>query len=266
MHNSYEITAEFYDAINAHVDYGAWADYIEAAFGRFYHKKPELVLDLGCGTGTLTLELAKRGYDMTGVDSSPEMLARARENAEGDGVGDILWLCQDMSAFELYGTVDAVISTCDSLNYLTKTDDLRRCLALVHNYLVPDGVFIFDIASRGRYRHIYGERDFVIDGGDVFCGWQNSYNDKSGLATFYLSYFIREGEVWRRYDEEQRQRCRTVRTIKRELATAGFEVLSVSGSYGMEPLSPGAEDSGELDRIYIAARVKKTEKSGNNGL
>ena len=266
MYNSYEITAEFYDSINAHVDYGAWADYIETAFGRFCRQKPELVLDLGCGTGALTLELARRGYDMTGADSSPEMLARARENAESSGVENVLWLCQDMSAFELYGTVDAVISTCDSLNYLTKTEDLRRCLALVHNYLAPDGVFIFDITSRGKYRHIYGERDFVIDGGDVYCGWQNSYNEKSGISTFYLSYFIREGEVWRRYDEVQKQRCRTVRTMERELALAGFEVLSVSGGYDMKPLAKGDEDSGEIERIYFAARVKKTAESGNNGL
>lgn len=266
MYDSYEITSEFYDAINSHVDYSAWADYIEAAFRRFCAEKPELVLDLGCGTGALTLELARRGYDMTGADSSPEMLARARENAEATGVGNVLWLCQDMSGFELYGTVDAVISTCDSINYLTKTEDLRRCLSLVHNYLVPDGVFIFDISSRGRYRHVYGERDFVINGGDVFCGWQNSYNEKSGMATFYLSYFIRDGEVWRRFDEIQRQRCRTVRTMERELRLSGFEVLSVSGGYDMAPLAPGEEDSGSLDRIYIAARVKKTAASGNNGL
>ncbi len=266
MYGSYEITAEFYDGINAHVDYGAWADFLEGTFARYCAGRPELVLDLGCGTGVLTLELAKRGYDMTGVDSSPEMLSAARENADAAGVRSVLWLCQDMSAFELYGTVDAVISTCDSLNYLTETDELRRCLALVHNYLVPDGIFVFDISSRGRYRHIYGERDFVIDGGDVYCGWQNSYNDRTGLATFYLSYFVREGESWRRLDEVQRQRCRTVRSMKSELRRAGFETLGVFRDTALTPTEAGDEDSGEYERLYFAARVRKTAASGNNGL
>ena len=265
MYGSYEITAEFYDSINAHVDYTAWSDFIEKALLLYCRERPELVLDLGCGTGTLMLELARRGYDMTGVDSSPEMLAKARENAESAGIENVLWLCQDMSAFELYGTVDAVISTCDSLNYLTKTDELRRCFSLVHNYLVPDGVFIFDIASRGRYMHVYKERDFVIDGGDVYCGWQNFYNERTGLAEFYLSYFVREGELWRRYDETQRQRCRTVRSMKNELSRAGFEVLGIFRDMSMTALGKGDEDSGEYERIYFAARVKKTEKSGNNG-
>ncbi len=266
MYGSYEITAEFYDEINSTVDYGAWADFIEGVFARFCARRPELLLDLGCGTGVLTLLLAERGYDMTGVDSSPEMLAAAHENAERAGVDNVLWLCQDMSAFELYGTVDAVVSTCDSLNYLTRKESLRACLSLVHNYLVPDGLFVFDISSRGRYRHIYGERDFVIDGGDVYCGWQNSYNDKSGLAEFYLSYFVREGDMWRRLDEVQRQRCRTVRSMKNELVRAGFEPIGVFRDTNMTPLGQGDEDSGEYERIYFAARVKKTEKSGNNGL
>ncbi len=266
MFSEYEITAEFYDRINAHVDYSGWADFIEEVFRRYCKRKPELVLDLGCGTGKLTLELSRRGYDMTGADSSPEMLARARENAEAVGDGGVLWLCQDMSAFELYGTVDCVISTCDSLNYLTDTEKLRRCLSLVHNYLVPDGIFVFDVASRGRYRHVYGERDFVVDGGDVYLGWQNSYNDRTGMATFCLSYFLRDGDVWRRYDEVQRQRCRSVRSIKNELSRAGFETLGVFRGTEGTPLGDGDEDSGEVERISFAARVKKTEKSGNNGM
>ncbi len=270
----YEITAEFYDSINAHVDYTGWADFIERVFDRYCRTRPELVLDLGCGTGTLTLELARRGYDMTGADNSPEMLARARENADSAGVENVLWLCQDMSAFELYGTVDAVISTCDSVNYLTDRRDLRRCLALIHNYLVPDGIFVFDIAPRGKYRHVY-DRDIVIDGENVYCGWQTEYSDKTGLARFYLTYFVRDDvdpDVWRRYDEVQRQRCYTVRVMKNELVRAGFEVLAVYRDTDMTPLADGDEDSGSavkdgaLDRIHIAARVKKTASSGNNGL
>ena len=128
----YVIAADFYDSLNSHVDYALWVDFIEAVFRRFSQKKPQLVLDLACGTGTITIELARRGYDMTGIDISVDMLSRAREKADAAGV-DILWLCQDMRSFELYGTVDAAVSSCDSINYITDRRDVEKCLALLHN-------------------------------------------------------------------------------------------------------------------------------------
>ncbi len=265
MYGSYEITSSFYDSINAHVDYSAWADHIEAEFSKFSGEKPTLILDLGCGTGRLTLELARRGYDMTGADNSPDMLSKARENAESARRGNVLWLCQSMSEFELYGTVDVVVSTCDAINYLVSNEELMKCFGLVHNYLVPDGLFIFDVAARGKYRHIYSGRDIIIDGEDVFCGWQNEYNDKTGIADFYLSYFVRDGEGWQRYDEMQRQRCRTVRSVRQMLKRTGFEVLSVNNGYMDKPLLAGDEDKPDTERICFTTRVKKTEASGNRG-
>lgn len=262
-YESYEITSRFYDAVNAHVDHGAWCDFIEAAFARYGKEKPSLVLDLGCGTGVITLELARRGYDMTGVDLSSEMLGAAKENAEKMGIGDVLWLCQDMREFELYGTVDATVSTCDGVNYLLTGADLDAAFSLVHNYLVPDGLFIFDISSRAKFRRLY-KGDIIIEDDGVYCGWQNSYNEKTGYADFYLSYFIEEDDgKYRRCDEYQRQRGWSVRGLKRALERNGFEVLIVTDSYDMEPL-PQTES--EEDRIYFVCRVKKTENSGNNGI
>ena len=134
----YDILAPIYDGINADIDYSAWADFIEKIIEREYRGgRPELVLDLGSGTGSMTLELARRGYDMTGVDISPEMLDIARERAEREGLSDkMLWLCQDMREFELYGTVDVAVSCLDSINHLTSPADLSRTLSLVHNYLI----------------------------------------------------------------------------------------------------------------------------------
>ena len=147
--------ARIYDAVNADIDYSAWADFITKGLSRFGEGRaePELVLDLACGTGRLTHELAARGFDMTGVDLSPEMLEIARERCAGQNV---LLLCQDMRSFELYGTVGAVVCCLDSVNHLTEDGDLDECFSHVHNYLVPGGVFIFDINTRLRIEDSYG--------------------------------------------------------------------------------------------------------------
>ena len=148
----YDLIAPIYDEINKEIDYSAWADFIESAVKANSDTRPELVLDLGCGTGSMTLELAKRGYDMTGVDLSVEMLDIARERAYDSDLADkMLWLCQDMTGFELYGTVDLAVSCLDCLNHLTKPGELDKCLSLVHNYLIPDGLFIFDVNGKAKF-------------------------------------------------------------------------------------------------------------------
>ena len=132
----YDILAPFYNGINGELDYKSWADFIEKIIKKESAQPPELLLDLGCGTGKMTLELARRGYDMTGVDYSPEMLGVAREDAEREGL-DVLWLCQNMCELDLYGTVDVTVSSLDCLNHLTSKRELDKCLSLVHNYLIP---------------------------------------------------------------------------------------------------------------------------------
>jgi SAM-dependent methyltransferase len=246
----YGIAAAFYDTLNSHVDYALWVDFIEAVFRRFSQKKPQLVLDLACGTGTITIELARRGYDMTGIDISVDMLSRAREKADAAGV-DILWLCQDMRSFELYGTVDAAVSCCDSINYITDRRDVEKCFALLHNYLAPDGILLFDVTSPYKFKNIYGQNDIILEEDNVFCGWRNVYNEKTGLSRFYLTFFERWGDVWVRYDEVQRQRCYKIELLTDILKKTGFDVLLITGGYDM---SPPFEES---ERIYIAARAIK---------
>ncbi len=262
---SYEVTSEYYNSINSHINYGEWCDFIERLFARYAKEKPSLLLDLGCGTGLITLELARRSYDMTGVDVSPEMLGEARAAAFDAGITDVLWLCQDMRAFELFGTVDAVISTCDAVNYLLSPADLDKCFSLVHNYLVPDGLFVFDVSSRAKFARMY-KGDIIIEDGDVYCGWQSEYSEKTHVADFYLSYFSPVGNpedgIYERRDEHQRQKAWSVRSLKNAIARNGFELLTVTDSYGGAPIA-GEPDG---DRIYFVCRVKKTEKSGNNGL
>ena len=248
----YDLIAPIYDEINKEIDYSAWADFIEAAVKANSDTRPELVLDLGCGTGSMTLELGKRGYDMTGVDISVEMLDIARERAYDIGLADkMLWLCQDMTEFELYGTVDLAVSCLDCLNHLTKGAELDKCLSLVHNYLIPDGLFIFDVNGKAKFENIYADRSYVMETDGAMCIWQNNYNPKSHLCDFYITLFNEEGGAYERYDEIQRERMYTIATLKKKLIGAGFEFI---GAYADYSFTPATDDD---ERIYIVARCKK---------
>ncbi len=258
----YNAVARVYDKLNADIDYAAWADFVEDCFARYLPGKPELVLDLACGTGSMTLELARRGYDMIGVDGSADMLSEAFARAEGAGV---LFLEQDMREFELYGTVGAVTCCLDSLNYLLSPTDLVRCFKTVHNYLDPDGLFLFDMNTPYKFREVYGNNAYVLedelvwDGGleteeraAIFCGWQNEYHPETAICDFHLSIFeeLPNGE-YRRSDEHQQERCYELDRIKDALATANLELVGVWSDFAYT--SP----TDMTERWYFCARAKK---------
>ncbi len=247
----YDLLAPVYDEINQELDYKKWADFIEKTAIEKLGKRPELVLDLASGTGSMTLELASRGYDMIGVDYSTEMLGVARERAEKLGL-DILWLCQDMREFELYGTVDLVISTLDSINHLTCEKDLIKCLKLVHNYLNPDGIFIFDINGKTKFENIYGNQSYVLETEDSFCVWQNDYNPQTKLCDFYITLFNEtEDGAYLRYDEEQTEKMYLISDMKKALSRQGFEFI---GAYSDFKYTEATDFD---ERIYIVAKCKK---------
>ena len=250
---SYEALARVYDKLNGEVDYAAIASFYEAVFAR-YGIRPELVLDLGCGTGRMTLELARRGYDMIGVDGSAEMLSRAYERMWSEGAKGVLFLEQDMRSFELYGTVGAVVSTLDCINYLTGDGDLARCLSLVHNYLDPDGVFVFDVNTPYKFRHVYGENAYILEeeDGSAFCGWQNDFDEQSGLCRFLLSVFTEcEDGRYERTDEEQTERCYSREELTAALEKAGFAEIEFFGDLDL------STPNDKTERWYVTARCKK---------
>lgn len=251
----YDAIAEVYDGLNREIDYETWADFFETCFAKYLKEKPEILLDLACGTGRMTRVMAKRGYDMIGVDGSEEMLSRAYEEKTEDD--RILYLLQDMRSFELYGTVGAVLCCLDSVNYLLTEDDLKKAFATVHNYLDPDGLFLFDVNTPYKFEHIYGNEAYVLENEDeegyaVFCGWQNDYHRESGICDFYLSVF-REDEDGRyvRADEHQRERSYDRATLTSLLETSGFEVLGFYADFNRN------EPTETTERWYIAARAKK---------
>ena len=253
MNGEYSAIARVYDELNKDIDYVTWADFIEKCFSRFLTTRPELVLDLACGTGRMTGELARRGYDMIGVDGSPDMLSEAYEKNGGER---ILYLLQDMREFELYGTVGAVISCLDSINYLVEAGDLEKTFGCVHNYLDPDGLFLFDVNTPYKFKEIYGNNAYILedenDGSAVFCGWQNEFDEKSGICDFYLSLFEEDDNgSYIRSDEHQRERMYDMKELEATLIKSGFELLGVFSDYSF-----GTPDE-KCERWYVAAKAKK---------
>ena len=162
VNNGYTFLPAYYDRLNREIDYGKWAGDIADILRSHGIGEDSLVLDLACGTGSLTVCLARLGYDMIGADLSAEMLGIARSKSP-----DVLWLNQDMRSFELYGTVKAVVCCLDSVNYLLKLKDLYDCFGLVHNYLEPDGLFIFDVNTGYKFEKIYAQNHYILDDGDI---------------------------------------------------------------------------------------------------
>ena len=180
--------ARVYDIFQDNVDYDSWAGYLKDTL-REYGISDGLILELGCGTGTMTELLAASGYDMIGVDNSEEMLAEAMQKRETSG-HDILYLLQDMQEFELYGTVRAVISVCDSLNYLTEEQDLEHVFELVNNYLDPGGLFIFDMNTVYKYQEMIGDSTIAENREEGSFIWENTYDEESGINEYALTLFL----------------------------------------------------------------------------
>ena len=203
--NAYTGFAEVYDRFMDNVPYDTWCAYLVSLL-REEGIEDGLLLDLGCGTGSLTERLAAEGYDMIGVDNSEEMLAQAMDKRVESG-RDILYLLQDMRSFELYGTVRAIVSLCDCVNYILTKEDLAQVFRLANNYLDPGGVFIFDLNTEYKYASM-GSRTIAEDREDCSFIWENEYRPEEHLNEYDLAVFVREEEdLFRKYTETHLQRA-----------------------------------------------------------
>ncbi|MDO4938835.1 MAG: class I SAM-dependent methyltransferase [Lachnospiraceae bacterium] len=222
MYNDF---AQIYDSFMDNVPYDAWCEQITAIF-RTYGISSGIVADLGCGTGTLTEMLADRGFDMIGIDNSDDMLMEALRKRDESG-HDILYLNQDMREFELYGTCAAIVSRCDSLNYITEPDDLIKVFELVNNYLDPKGLFIFDMKTEYMFRSILGNNTFSRSNDEATYIWENYYDGEKKLNEYDLTMFIRNGGMFEKSEETHIQRAYSIEEIKNAAAAAGLKWLGV---------------------------------------
>ncbi len=246
---AYSDFAKVYDTFMDETPYEKWCEFLVGILEEY--KVPKgLLLDLGCGTGTLTEMLAGRGYDMIGIDNSSNMLAIAMEKRE-TSKKDILYLLQDMREFELYGTVGAVISVCDSLNYLLEEEELVQTFRLVNNYLDPKGIFIFDFNTIYKYREIIGDATIAENREECSFIWENYYHEEEEINEYELSIFVKEEEnLFRKFEESHYQRGYGLEQMKRALQEAGMEFVAAMDADTHKAVK---EDS---QRIYCIAREK----------
>lgn len=219
---SYNEFAEVYDHLmHKDVNYERVADYIENLFDR-YDVSPELVCDLACGTGNVTIPMAKRGYDMTAVDLSQEMLGIAQEKSAGL---NILYLNQNLADLDLYGTMGAFLCMIDGINYVIAPQSLLRLFTRIKTcFLDNDGIFVFDISSRYKLQKVIGDNTFVHSEKNVFYTWQNRYIEKRKLSDMMLTFFVKHrGGEYRRFEERHLQRAYSEDELRALLKRAGFK-------------------------------------------
>ena len=246
--DAYTSFASVYDTFMDNIPYEDWAEYLIGLL-KEYQVKDGLVLDLGCGTGNMTELLAEAGYDMIGVDNAEEMLEIAMEKKAESG-HDILYLLQDMREFELYGTVRAIVSICDSVNYITEDEELLEVFRLANNYLDPKGVFIFDFNTVYKYSEVLGNQTIAEDREECSFIWDNYYYEDEQINEYELSLFIREEEsgLYRKYQEIHFQRAYDLETIQSLIKESGLEYITAYDAFTKDAPTEKSE------RIYVIAR------------
>ena len=229
---AYASFARYYDALTRNVEYTRRADYLCEILKREGHQ-PGITLDLACGTGSLTVELAKRGFDVYGVDGSMEMLSEAQQKAAEEGL-ELLFLCQQMQRLDLYGTVDTVFCVLDSLNHITSSKELQKALNRVSLFMAPGALFVFDVNTPYKHQKVLADNTFVYDTEEVFCVWQNTLDAKTNKVQITLDFFEREGLLYHRSSEHFSERAYSHEELTAMLCVAGLELLNVYGDMSFD--------------------------------
>ena len=244
---AYESFASVHDLFMDEINYDEWVSYVEKLWNRF-DLKPDIVCELGCGTGNISLRLAEKGYETIGIDISADMLSEAKMKAEQNGT-DVLFLLQDMREFELYGTVNSILCLCDSLNYITDDEDMQQVFNLVNNYLHPGGLFVFDLNTEYKFKEIYGENTFSETDEDAVYIWENYYDEEERINEYYLNFFMKnETGTYDRTQEEHFERAYSLDEIKRFIEKSGMKFEAAYDAFTFEPVKENSE------RIYVVAR------------
>ena len=245
--SGYGAFAGFYDKLTDNVEYKKRAEYFRTLISA--QNQPEgILLDLACGTGSLLLEFAAMGYDVIGVDSSPEMLSEAQRKCAAAGENPLL-LCQEMQALDLFGTIDFAVCSLDSINHLTAPKDVKTTFKKVSMFLNPGGVFVFDVNTVYKHKNILANNTFVYDYDDLYCVWQNRFNVKTNIVDITLDFFEEEDGAYYRTSERFAERAYSFDELGKWLKEAGFETIEI---YEEMTQTPPREDTQRA--VFIAKK------------
>ena len=238
--------SRFYDSLTENADYEKRADYYETIL-RKNGINGGILLDLGCGTGSMSIPMSKKGYSVIGVDLSVDMLMSAREKAFEAGE-NILFLNQDMTELDLYGTINAAISVLDCINHLDSEKSIAKAFAKVSLFTEPGGIFVFDVNTVYKHNIILGNNTFIIENEKVFCSWQNTLKNDN-IVEIILDFFEKQGEMYKRSGETFTEKAYPLETIKNLLEESGFEVLNIYDDMTENPVRENSEKA-----VFVARK------------
>lgn len=247
--SGYGCFAYYYDILTGNISYKDRAEYFDMLIKKHGGRK-NILLDLACGTGSLSEEMCRMGYDVIAVDGSEEMLNEALDKKFDSGL-NIQYLCQDMTELDMFGTIDVTICALDSLNHLPSLDAIRKTISRVSLFCEPNGLFIFDVNTPYKHRNILGNNTFVYDMEDVYCVWQNTYTAENDRVDICLDFFEKQQDgSYKRYDESFSEIAFDDDIMVKLLAENGMEVV---GKYDYDTTDPVRADSEKI--VYVARKI-----------
>lgn len=242
--------AHYYDILTGNISYKDRAAYFDMLIKKHGGKK-NLLLDLACGTGSLSEEMCRLGYDVIAVDGSEEMLNEALDKKFDSGL-NIQYLCQDMTKLDMFGTIDVTICALDSLNHLPDLDAIKQTINRVSLFCEPGGLFIFDVNTPYKHKNVLGNNTFIYDMEDVYCVWQNTYTEEDNRVEMWLDFFEKqENGSYERYDESFSEIAFDDAVIEKIVAGSGMEIV---GKYDYDTTEPTKADSEKI--VYVAHKIK----------
>ena len=241
--------SEVYDRLNADVDASVWAQFCVDCFEKFANCEVKHICEIACGTGSVSIELEKRGYKLTSSDLSEDMLSIADSKAYDKRCKNVIFTKQDMRSFSASNKAGAVICLLDSVNCLMTPKDVKSCFKCAYDILVDGGVFVFDVNSKYKFENIYSDNAYVLEDEGVLCAWQNYYDRDKKVCDFYLSFFTENNDgLYERNDEYMCEKMYTQKNIENYLKSAGFGKI-----YAFGGLDFSDADENKCERLHFVA-------------
>lgn len=242
--------AEFYDILTEDVDYSSQAKYLIELLCE-NGVESGILLDLACGTARLSMPLAKAGFDVIAVDESEDMLSCAKVKLEQSGVQGVMLLNQSMQELELFGTIDAAVCMLDSLNHLDDFHQVKQAIEKVSLFMNPDGIFIFDVNTPYKHRHILGDNTFVLEKDNLFCVWQNEFYEEENTVDITLDFFYDIGGKYKRTNQQITEKAYDINELSYLLSQTGFEVIAIYDDMSKNPIDEKSERA-----VFVTRKVK----------